>query len=263
MDRTPADALWVDGGIRREAFFFGPADEPLYGALYASDPPSRRFGVVVCSSWGFEAARTDRLAHSIAFEMARLGGAGIVFHPPGYGDSHGDLGAATMQSLAGAAVAAVEEASRRLPGTEWILVGLMLGASIACLARQSTDVDRLLLIQPALSPSEYFGYLARCAQQFVLRDGPVDFAFAFPLPRRLLDAGPENDRAVQAAVDAFDGEGMVVNYAEPDGDDPATREFVRVTVPGAWRFAAVEYSDLQAATLEHLDRATKALGTRA
>lgn len=232
-------STWVGQGLRREVFGFGPSGSELYGSLYAAQAPSRRDGVLVCSSWGFEADQTERLAHHIALTMARDGGAGMVFHYPGFGDSRGaSLAAATVDSLAAAAVAAIEEAARRMPGLSWFPAGLMIGAAVACLAQRMSDAagDRLLFVQPALSPSAYFGALAKSSQRVSLSGGRVcEMSYGYPLPRAIVDAGVDADLPVREALRAFDGDGAVVRCARPDRDvGPA--DFAEIEVDGVWRF---------------------------
>ncbi len=256
MSRWDDAAAWSGGGLRREVFFFGAEPDQLYGSLYSAQSPSRPDGVVVCASWGYEADRTERLAHHVALSAARLGGAGFVFHYPGHGDSHGAfLGDATMESLARAGAAAIEEASRRRPEVAWFAGGLMIGAAIACLAQHlaPTAGKRLLLIQPALSPSVYFAGLAQSTQRVTLGPGRIrDMSFAYPLPKRILEAGPEADRPVREALAAFDGEGTVVRCATPVGDDPLLERFGEVTVEGAWRFGMKDCPSLEGGVVEWL-----------
>lgn len=256
MDRWNDAATWTGDGLRREVFFFGSGESRLYGSLYSAESPSRPDGVLVCSPWGFEADRTEHLSHHIALTMARLGGAGMVFHYPGFGDSHGAfLGDATMDSLASAAVEALAEAARRCPQTGWFFAGLTIGAAVACLARQASPLaaNRLLLIQPALSPSTYFAELAQGTQPVTLRSGRVmEMSFAYPLPRAIVDAGREGDVPVRNALRAFDGDGAIARYARPARDELVPADFEELVVDGAWRFARQSYEGLERGLAEWL-----------
>ena len=256
MGRWTDAATWTGDGLRREVFFFGPEGSELYGSLYSAVAPSRDDGVVVCSSWGFEADHTEHLAHHLALTMARQGGAGMVFHYPGYGDSRGAcLDDATMEGLAGAAVTALAEASRRQPHLKWFPAGLMIGAAVACMAQHTSAVaaDRLLLIQPALRPSDYFGDLAGHAQRVQVSSGRIrEMSFAYPLPRRIVDAGPEADVAVEDALERFEGEGAVVRQDRPGRDELVPGRFTDVAVDGVWRFAARVYPELEHGVAEWL-----------
>jgi alpha/beta superfamily hydrolase len=269
MSRWRDASTWTGDGLRREVFFFHSGGRELYGSLYASTAPSRPFGVVACGSWGVEADRTDPLVRSVALSMARLGGAGLVFHYPGYGDSYGDLAEVGLADLNEAAVDAVEEASRRRPGVAWILAGFMLGAAVACLAQRRAGVERLLLVQPALRPGAYFGRLAGGAPlaigngasgETMTVDAAMGMAYGYPIPARIADRAAEADAAVDAALAAFAGEGAVVGQASHDGQDSTPAGFERVEAPGRWRFGSREHPGLGAAAVEWLDRRTRGEG---
>jgi uncharacterized protein len=254
-DRWGDTEAWVGEELRREAFFFPSGGGRLYGSLYAAASPSRSSGVVICNSWGFEANQADQTMHRTALAMARAGGAGLIFHYPGFGDSEGDLGEATMDALADAAVDAVEEASRRLPGTRWTLVGLMLGASVAALAARRAGAERLLLIQPALQPSRYFSRLERSAKRAAVRvPARAGNAYGYPLPRPILEAAPAIDAAVAAALAEFDGEGAVISYVVPPGSELIPSRFEQIQLPGAWRFGSRQKPELARAARKWLQR---------
>jgi hypothetical protein len=236
---------WIGDGLRREVFYFRSGAVDLYGSLYAATEPSLSFGIVACNSWGVEADRCDPLQRSLALAAARRGGAGMVFHYPGYGDSHGDLAALDMADLAEAAGDAIAEASRRLPGLRWTLAGFMLGASVACLAHRHADAGQLLLVQPELSPAAYFERLATATQPIAPGPNPrnmmqvgefADMAYGYPVGRRILDRGEETTAAVGSALAAFEGRGAVVRHAKPVATSSIPRCLRRIEVPGAWRF---------------------------
>lgn len=264
-------AKWEGDGLRREVFYFRFRDVELYGSLYAAAEVSRRFGVVCCNSWGVEGDRTDPLQRSVALTMAELGGAGLVFHYPGYGDSFGSLSQLDLADLVDAACAAAEEAQRRCPGLDWMLAGFMLGASVACLARRRLEANRLLLVQPELRPGAYFQRLSTTSEQLAPGSSPrammevgtaPGMAYGYPIPRRILDNGTEADAAVAAALSDFDGEGAVVRHREPEEEDGGVPErFERVLVRGVWRFGTQHHPALAKATAEWLDRHTSSPST--
>ncbi len=254
MSNWAEAGTWTGEDLHREVFFFGPPEGRLYGSLYSAAAPSRGEGVLVCPSWGYEADRTERLAHFIALTAARLGGAGMVFHYPGYGDSHGaSLADATMGSLALAAVAALAEAAGRRPGLAWFPAGLMLGATVALLAAESAPVSRLLLVQPALSPHAYFAALEKSAERDALGPGRIGrMAFAYPLPDAILAAGEEADAPVRAALSRFGGDGAVVRHEAPAPAAPLPGRFAELTVEGHWRFGSKDCPALERGVAEWL-----------
>jgi alpha/beta superfamily hydrolase len=244
-DRWGDTGRWAGGGLRREAFFFPSGGEQLYGSLYAADSSAPVAAIAICNSWGFEGNQSDATVQSIALASARAGAAALLFHYPGFGDSHGDLAEATIESLVDAAVDAVEEASRRLTVSRWTLAGLMFGAPVATLAAERTRAARLLLIQPALESAPYFARLERSARRAAIRvPARAGNAYGYPLPRRIVDAAPEIDSAVAKTLPEFAGEGAVVRYAEPPRGEPVPERFEDVVLPGAWRFGARQKPEL-------------------
>lgn len=250
MSRGGDSGTWEGEGLRREVFFFCSRGVRLYGSLYAATEVSRPFGVVACNSWGVEADRCDPLQREVALAMARLGGAGLVFHYPGYADSYGDLAGLSLADLSEAASDAVAEASRRCPDVAWALAGFMLGASVACLAQREAGVEPLLLVQPALSPASYF-------QRLVAKAGEGGMAYGYPNPSGITEHGDEADAAISSALEAFAGEGAIVSHLEPSGPEAAPERFEHVGVPGTWRFGSQNNPKLAAATVEWLDGRTR------
>lgn len=265
---------WEGDGLRREAFFFRSGDVELYGSLVAAAEPTSGLGVVACNSWGVEADRCEPLLRTVAMETARRGGAGLVFHYPGYGDSHGDLVGVDLADLSRAVTDAVEEARRRLPEVSWALAGFILGASVACLAQSQTGAERLLLVQPALRPGAYFDRVSRRREPLVVGDGSgaeemeagaeAGMAYGYPLPARIVAAGGEADAAVAAALATFEGRGAVVRHparpGEAGGDgeaEPAPASFECIDVPGRWRFGSRSNPRLAAAAIDWLDRSAR------
>jgi alpha/beta superfamily hydrolase len=253
---------WVGEDLRREVFFFRSGDTELYGSLYAAAELSSPVGVVACGSWGTEADRTDALLRKVVVEAARLGGAGLVFHYPGYGDSYGDLADVEMADLSRAASRAVEEATSRCRDLTWLLAGFMFGASVASLAHRSAGVEQLLLVQPDLRPGRYFERLAKTRRPLAPGPSPRQMmevgtasgmAYGYPVPARILESGRAVDATVSDALEDFHGHGAVVRHP---GDEPdhAPPRFERVEVPGAWRFGSQNNPRLAQAAVAWLEQ---------
>jgi alpha/beta superfamily hydrolase len=237
-------SAWSGDGLRREVFFFRSGGVELYGSLYASVEPSRPLGLVACSSWGVEADRTDPLVRSIALAVAKMGGAGMVFHYPGYGDSYGDFASVDMADLAEAARDASAEAARRCPDVAWSFAGYMLGASVASLASRSVDSRLLLLVQPALSPGAYFDRLRKGrgplapgpSPREMMQHGAVPgMAYGYPILHLSAESARGVEGSVATALEAFVGRGAIIRHCKPSQPDPAPGRFERVEVPGAPR----------------------------
>jgi hypothetical protein len=263
MSRWAEASTWTGDGLRREVFFFASGGVELYGSLYASTAVTRPLGLLACGSWGVEADRTEPLLRSVALGMAKLGGAGLVFHHPGHGDSYGEPAAVGLEELSAAAINALAEGSRRCPDVEWILAGFALGASIACLARQQAAAGPLLLVQPELQPGAYFERLASSRRPLAPGSSPREMmqageipgmAYGYPLPRRIAEHAGAADAAVGAALSAFTGEGAVIRHEAPAEPDLAPARFERIDVPGTWRFGSQNHPRLAAATVAWLER---------
>lgn len=251
-DRWGDTGTWVGEDLRREVFFFASGGQQLYGSIYAATT-APTIGLAICNSWGFEGNQSDATMHGIALRVARRGGAALVFHYPGFGDSHGDPAETSIETLVDAAVDAVEEASRRLPGVRWTLAGLMFGASVAALTARRAAAESMLLIQPTLEASRYFARLERSARRAAVRvPARAGNAYGYPLPHRILEAAPQTDKAVAEALAEFGGEGAVVRYAEPPRSALLPTRFEDVVVPGTWRFGARQKPDLARAASEWL-----------
>jgi hypothetical protein len=253
--RLPTDwskaSRWTGLGVAREVFYFPSGSERLYGSLYMSPSRVRPFGLVICSSWGIDFDRLQRVIPGLALGMARMGGVSLTFHCPGYGDSSGDAGAGTIEALAAATAAAIREADRRRPGTSWVLAGFLLGASVAAVAAPAADVRQLLFLQPALDPAAYVDLVVRRARTRPLARGDTeDTAFGYPIPKAMLDPGQA--AVVRAGLDEFRGRGLAVQFAEPPDPQPVPPDFARASVPGRWRVGQRGCPELLAPALEWL-----------
>jgi hypothetical protein len=209
------------------------------------------------------------LLRTVVLEVARRGGAGLVFHYPGYGDSYGEPAGVDLDDLSQAACDAVAEASRRCPEFSWAIAGFMLGASVACLTQRRVSAEPLLLVQPELRPGDYFRRLSRRREPLVvggagggdgMEVGAVEgMAYGYPVPERIVASADAADAAVASALAEFEGEGVVIAHPPPAGEvgddrSPVPERFARVDVPGRWRFGSRSNPKLAAATIEWLDR---------
>jgi hypothetical protein len=242
---------WTEGRPRRSACYFHSRGSELFGSLYDGAGPCR-LGVIVCSSWGFEADHARNLAHDAALAVSRHGGAAMLFHYPGYGDSCDPGEPATFETMVAAAVDAAACARDCRPDVEWSFLGLMLGASIAALASVSAGIERLLLVQPELDPEAYFANLRHRARRGTL--GMVDanqLVFGYPVPVVFDGASGW----VRESLRVFRGRGTVIRYESsaitvPDG-------FEEIGVPGRWSFGAKRHQELEDGLLGYLDRAAR------
>ena len=250
-------SVWIGDGVRRECFMFPFGDTLLYGSIYAATERRHPFGLLICSSWGLDAERAHTVSPPLAMGMARLGGVALRFDYPGTGDSFGDYGTASIETWSGAALAALREAEYRYPGTKWVMVGLMLGASVAAVAARAADIRHFLLLQPSFDPAGYVDTAIQKARRRPLGSGDTaNTAFGYPIPRGLRTS--EGIAEVSAGLAELSGRGAVVRYAEPEGSEPAPRGFDVVTIPGRWRIGHRGYSELVDPALDWLKGAVGA-----
>src|SRR2546430_16124890 len=92
-------AILTLDGIHREMAFVPSGTARLYASLYAGSPPRLADAFVLVPSWGVELGALQDLAHDLAAELARLGGACVLYHAPGHGDSTGDSSALDRKSV--------------------------------------------------------------------------------------------------------------------------------------------------------------------
>ncbi len=222
-------AAWQDERLRREVFLFRSGPDLLYGSLTAAIHPTTTLGLVVVPSWGQDMADQLELCHHLARQVAESGGAGLVYHPPGQGDSGGRMEDVTVEGLTAAAMDAVAAAAARVPEASWQLGGVGLGASVAVLAASARGSSVLPLVHPELDPEEYFARLERYAR--LARLGTEGGLFGYPLGEGLSRSARTAD--VSAALSAFPGRGAVVRFSSPPADPPPA-PLEEVVVPGEW-----------------------------
>src|SRR2546422_8797638 len=110
----------------RRVAYFASRGRRLYASMSAATGPRNDVGIVICPSWGFEMASLLGFGHDLARTWARLGGAGLLYHPPGLGDSEGALEDLSQEDLVKAAVDAARTASDMLPSFRRGFVGIRL-----------------------------------------------------------------------------------------------------------------------------------------
>lgn len=211
-------------GVHHACFFFDSRGERLYASLYT--PPAGRpvrLGVLLCQSWGMDGRYWIEWINRVAHDLAVHGAAAVVPHWPGTLDSEGDPHAASWDRLVEAGIDTVQAVADRTAVPGWGVLGVRIGAPAAVLLTPALQASHLVLVQPDLDPAHYFERLERGARRgtFMGPSGPPGWAYSHPNPPGLRD--PAGAGRVQAALDAFAGEGAVVRYRRPkDG----------VTLPG-------------------------------
>ncbi len=147
------------------AFYFGPADKPLFGTYHEpSLGREKQSGVVLCYPFGQEYVRSHRSYQKLATQLSQSGFHVLRFDYYGSGDSSGDSDAGTMRQWEGDIMAAILELQDSADIEQVSLVGLRLGATLAARlgARETGNrIKNVVLWEPVISGSEYIAELLR------------------------------------------------------------------------------------------------------
>ncbi|HJP66943.1 MAG TPA: hypothetical protein VKA30_11650 [Actinomycetota bacterium] len=199
--------------------------------MYASIEPRAAIRLVICTGWGHDFIQLNELNHMIALGVARLGGAALLVHPPGLGDSTGSLRTLTVQGHAAAARDAAAEAARRTGLDGWGFVGVKLGAAAAALASADAGADLLAMVDPVIDLPSHFEELRRRARRLALgRPGELTL-FGHPLPE-----GAEADLPSTSPAEAlgrFAGRAGIIRWSQPAAKG-LPEDIETVVVPGSF-----------------------------
>jgi pimeloyl-ACP methyl ester carboxylesterase len=117
-----------------DPFYFGGAEEPLFGVLDPAERPGSR-GVLICAPIGYENVIYHRQLAILARRLATGGRPVLRFDWPGAGDSYGDDDTDDLIARSVASVAAAADALVARTGVEVVdVVGLRFGATLAAAA---------------------------------------------------------------------------------------------------------------------------------
>ena len=152
-----------------KTFHFGPADGRLFGV---HQPPlssaDRDLGIVVCQPFGAEYLRAHRALRRLGLQLARAGFHVLRFDYRGTGDSAGSLADASLEKWVADTQAALDILKKDSGVSRLSIVGMRLGAAIACLAaRARRDVRSLVLWEPIWDGSAYLDELWAAHQAWI------------------------------------------------------------------------------------------------
>lgn len=140
--------------MNTEPMFFGTRLH-LYGVYHAPTDEVARGAVLMCPAVGREYMRTHRVFRLIATQLASSGYAVLRFDYSGTGDSAGDNEHARWQDWIEDVRVAGHEL-RKLSGFQSISVlGLRLGATLACEALHEQPLDHLYLWDPVVIGTDF------------------------------------------------------------------------------------------------------------
>lgn len=138
------------------ATFFGSPSEPIFGVLHEPQGATRRLGFVFCHPFAEEKLWAHRVFVTYARRLAQRGHAVLRFDFRGTGDSGGTFSRTSLTTAIEDVGVAVDYLRQRTQSADVGLLGLRLGASIACIvADQRPDVGPLVLWAPIVDGGRY------------------------------------------------------------------------------------------------------------
>jgi pimeloyl-ACP methyl ester carboxylesterase len=204
----------------KEAAYFGAPGRPLFGFYHPpGDGPWRDTAVVLCNPIGTDMTRSDRTYRHLAERLAAAGFACLRFDLFGTGDSGGDEFAAGLVSGWLDDIGAAIDQVRARSGAKGIaLVGLRLGATLACIhASARDDVDSLVLWSPSVTGAGFLSEVTKLHKLYLRMEPHLMTA---PAPRT---PGVE-------ALGCFLPQAMVADLAKLDLREMARRPARRTLV---------------------------------
>lgn len=141
--------------------FFGPPDAQRFYAHHPPDEASARpRGVLVCNPGPQEFRQSHFVLRELAERLAERGAHVLRFDYVGTGDSAGDAVDCSLDRWANDVHEAVDEL-RALAGVSRVsVVGLRLGAAVACrAAARGTRIHELVLWDPVIRGARYLSHL--------------------------------------------------------------------------------------------------------
>lgn len=112
-------------------------------------------GVILCGTLGYEQLSAHRAWRGLGERIATTGCSVLRFDYPGEGDS-GDEGAREPDRLVSSIHRAIHFLRDEAGAEEIVLVGLRFGGTLATLAAETAEVDRLVVLAPFASGRAYF-----------------------------------------------------------------------------------------------------------
>lgn len=152
----------------RVCFFFGEAENTLYGVHHAPTATSRQKAILLCYPFGREYMRAHRALVRLSDQLAQAGFHTLRFDYSATGDSAGDDGESGLDDWLSDIHTAAQEL-RDISGIDKIsLIGLRLGAALAAKAATSlSNIDSLILWDPIVCGVTYGEHLISLQKDFV------------------------------------------------------------------------------------------------
>lgn len=147
----------------REAFFFGPSDQQVFGIYHpAAGSGDGQVLTVICPPLFSDYMRTQPALRELAMTLAEKGQHVLRFDYRGTGDSFGELSEISVTDWVEDIALAVREGCEVSGSSVVRLLGVRAGALLACAAaRASNNIQRLVLWDPVGNGAEYVQALRR------------------------------------------------------------------------------------------------------
>ncbi len=162
-----------------ELFHFGRAGAELLGCHFTPAAPARSLGVVLCYPLGHEYLQYHRVFRQLSRMLLDAGFPVLRFDFLGCGDSAGDSADWRLERWREDVGLAVLELGKRARVSEFALVGMRLGGTLAAQAASTRDDVRALVLWDAVSSGR--SYLEELR---ALHAGMLRYAHVLPRPAR-------------------------------------------------------------------------------
>lgn len=165
----------ADAPVTAVPRYFGTPDALLAGCLHlprsGADQPS--IGLVLCNPFGYEEICAHRSIRYLAETASAAGLPALRFDYPGTGDSADPAGDCSLGAWSGAIAAAIEELKTSTGVSAVVVVGIRLGALLACAACEGRDdVAAVAAIAPVTSGRMYLRELRALQMALALQPPP-------------------------------------------------------------------------------------------
>lgn len=219
-------------GITERAFHLEVEGDRLFALMTEPADPGvgKDLGFLIAHSFGLEVLTLRRAERGIARALAAAGHPVLFVHRRGFGDSEGDPGAVTLEGQLVDLHAAHDHLVSATAVARVGIVGARFGGLLAALIAREGGIDRLALVQPAVSGAQWTHsfiremHVVRMADPDgsdrrgtddlladMRRDGVLD-VLGYGLPAGLHAAVQEVDLA--AGPGSFAGDALLVQVAK-------------------------------------------------
>lgn len=152
-----------------QPFFFGEADEKLFGFFHPPKKINKKTAVLLCYPVGQEYIRIYRSYKLLANQLSANGAHVMRFDYFGTGDSAGASEECNLKHLAQNINLAIEQLKQKSGIEKVSLVAARLGATIAAdISSQREDIESLLLLDPVVNGKMYIENLRKTHAEMLI-----------------------------------------------------------------------------------------------